>query len=63
MGGEGSKIINELPKKKVHLKDSARIYCQEFVLKGAPAMYESNDPNADLEDLLFCEEDGHPSDR
>jgi len=26
-------------------------------------MYESDDPNADLEDLIFDEDDGGPSER
>ena len=40
-----------------------RIYCQVMLFKEDTAMRESNDPNADLDDLIFDEEDGQPSSR
>jgi len=40
-----------------------RIYCPVELLKGADKMYESQDPNADLEDLIFEEGSGGPSER
>ena len=42
---------------------SNSIYCYIVILKGATTMRESNDPNADLDDLLFEPDDGGPSQR
>ena len=39
------------------------IYCQECVSKGGFIMRETDDPYADLEDLLFDEDAGGPSER
>lgn len=39
------------------------IYWQEASGKEAAVMWESNDPNTDLEDLIFEKEDGGPSQR
>ena len=39
------------------------IYCQECVQKGGLTMRETDDPYADLEDLLFDEDAGGPSER
>ena len=39
------------------------IYCQVVFEKGASVMRESSDPNADLDDLIFGEDDGGPSER
>ena len=41
----------------------SRIYCYIVILKGANTMRESNDPNVDLDDLLFEPDDGGPSQR
>ena len=49
--------------KKAASKQTPAHILSGVCLKGAPEMYENNDPNADLEDLLFCEEDGKPSNR
>ncbi len=40
-----------------------RIYCPVGKRKDVTAMRESNDPNADLDDLIFEEGDGGPSER
>jgi hypothetical protein len=34
-----------------------------FLRRENDIMYESDDPNADLEDLIFDEEDGGPSEK
>ena len=39
------------------------IYCYIVILKGEITMRETNDPNADLDDLLFEPDDGGPSQR
>ena len=39
------------------------IYCQECVQKGGFMMRQTDDPYADLEDLLFDEDAGGPSER
>ena len=39
------------------------IYCYVAYRKGENAMRETNDPNADLEDLLFEPDAGGPSER
>jgi len=43
--------------------DGAGIYCYVVFLKGDNAMFESTDPNADLEDLIFYPGEGGPSER
>ena len=39
------------------------IYCYVVFITGGKTMQETNDPNADLEDLLFDPEAGGPSQR
>lgn len=39
------------------------IYCPEWIKKGGRTMHYSDDPNADLEDLIYDEDSGHPSER
>lgn len=40
-----------------------RIYCPGVFLKGENIMRQSSDPREDLDDLIFDEEDGGPSER
>ena len=42
---------------------SGCIYCQELIAKGGYFMRETDDPTADLEDLIYDEDGGYPSQR
>ena len=39
------------------------IYCPGVFFERSAAMYYSDDPNADLDDLIFDKDDGGPSER
>ena len=42
---------------------SSCIYCQVMLFVEVSRMRECSDPNVDLDDLIFDEEDGQPSNR
>jgi len=46
-----------------HFLSACAYNAQVVFLKGANSMRESNDPRADLDDLIFDENDGGPSQR
>lgn len=52
-----------LSRKNGTLFSASRIYCPVGNRKGAVFMRENSDPNADLEDLIFDEDAGGPSER
>jgi hypothetical protein len=52
-----------LSRKNGTLFGSYRIYCPVDHWKGAVKMRENGDPNADLDDLIFDEDAGGPSER
>ena len=43
--------------------EAAKAYTVSLVQKGGGPMLESNDPHIDLDDLIFEEGDGGPSER
>ena len=66
---ENSIACQRVPKKFPNpLQDSTAFepvnaYTVSLVLKGGMCMRETNDPNADLEDLIYEEGEGGPSER
>ena len=55
-------------KRKLSTKNSTffgvgRIYCPERELEGGDSMRECDDYSVDLDDLIFDEDDGQPSER
>jgi len=53
----------DLSRKSGTFFPSFGIYCPVVFLERSLTMYYSDDPNADLDDLIFDKEDGGPSER
>ncbi len=43
--------------------EAEKLYTDSPTRKGGESMRESNDPNMDIDDLIFDEDDGGPSER
>jgi hypothetical protein len=58
-----TQILLPCQEKAAHFLTLCAYNAQVVFLKGGAAMRESNDPRADLDDLIFDEDAGGPSER